>query len=64
MWRPNLTRGDSLGVECIQHKGALSLANIVSADGFVTKFADKLWAVIYLEGLAVSLQLQRNDCVC
>ena len=54
MWS-RLTRGGTLGVQCIQHKGTLSFANIVSTHGLVSKFVDKLWAVVNFQGLAMGL---------
>ena len=65
MWS-GLTRGGALGVQCIQHKGTLSFANIVSTHGLVSKFVDKLWAVVNFQGLAMSLQekkkiMKKND---
>ena len=55
MWS-RLTRGGTLGVQCIQHKGTLSFANIVSTHGLVSKFVDKLWAVVNFQGLAMGLR--------
>ena len=59
MWS-RLTRGGALGVQCIQHKGTLSFANIVSTHGLVSKFVDKLWAVVNFQGLAMGLR-EKND---
>ena len=55
MWS-GLTRGGAFGVQCIQHKGTLSFANIVSTHGLVSKFVDKLWAVVNFQGLAMGLK--------
>ena len=59
MWS-GLTRGGALGVQCIQHKGTLSFANIVSTHGLVSKFVDKLWAVVNFQGLAMGLREKRK----
>ena len=59
MWS-SLTRGGAFGVQCIQHKGTLSFANIVSTHGLVSKFVDKLWAVVNFQGLAMGLREKRK----
>ena len=60
MWS-GLTRGGPLGVECIQHKGTLSFANIVSTHGLIAKFVDKLGAVVNFQRLAVCLEETKKE---
>ena len=60
MWS-SLTRGGAFGVQCIQHKGTLSFANIVSTHGLVSKFVDKLWAVVNFQGLAMGLREREKN---